>query len=160
RRVRGRASDGAPHLLHTQAVVMPLFHQQSRAELRRVYVEAWRKFRSGEHLEPLEAQIAGLVAQHPEYHALLEAGREASEAEYLPETGASNPFLHLGLHLAVREQVSTDRPPGVRAIHAALAARYGSTHEAEHLMLEVLGEILWEAQRAGAAPDEQRYLER
>jgi hypothetical protein len=27
-------------------------------------------------------------------------------------------------------------------------------------MLEVLGEILWEAQRSGAAPDEERYLER
>jgi hypothetical protein len=27
-------------------------------------------------------------------------------------------------------------------------------------MIEVLAEALWEAQRAGAAPDEQRYLER
>jgi len=139
---------------------MPVFHQQSRAELRRFYIEAWRKFRSGEALEPLEAQIAGLVAQHPEYHALLEASDAVTEAEYLPEAGASNPFLHLGLHLAVREQLSTDRPGGVRAIHAALAARFGSTHEAEHRMLEVLGEILWEAQRGATAPDEERYLER
>jgi hypothetical protein len=27
-------------------------------------------------------------------------------------------------------------------------------------MIEVLAETLWEAQRAGRAPDEQRYLER
>lgn len=139
---------------------MPFFHQQSRVELRRVYVEAWRKFRNDEPLEPLEAQIAALVAQHPEYHALLEASAAATDAEYLPEAGALNPFLHLGLHLAVREQVSTNRPDGVREVHAALAARYGSTHEAEHRMLEVLGEILWEAQRSGTAPDEERYLER
>jgi hypothetical protein len=139
---------------------MPFFHQQSRAELRRVYVEAWRKFRNGEPLEPLEAQIATLIAEHPEYHAVLEASEAASEAEYLPDVGVLNPFLHLGLHLAVREQLSTNRPEGLREIHAALAARYGSAHEAEHRILEVLGEILWEAQRSGAAPDEERYLER
>jgi hypothetical protein len=139
---------------------MPFFHQQSRAELRRVYIESWRKFRGGEPLEPLEAQVAALVAEHPEYHALLEASTAAPEAEYFPEAGAPNPFLHLALHLAVREQVTTDRPAGVRAIHAALAARLHSAHEAEHRMLEVLGEVLWEAQRSQSAPDEQRYLER
>jgi hypothetical protein len=139
---------------------MPFFHQQSRADLRRVYIEAWRKYRSGEPLEPLEAEIASLIALHPEYHAVLEASTAAAEAEYFPEAGASNPFLHLGLHLAVREQVSTDRPAGVRAIHTELAARFGSPHEAEHRMLEVLGEVLWEAQRSGVAPDEEHYLER
>jgi|SRR5882672_1170569 len=139
---------------------MPFFHDQSRTDLRRVYIEAWRKFRSGEPLEPLEAEIAKLIAQHPEYHALLEASEAAAAAEYLADAGALNPFLHLGLHLAVREQVSTDRPAGVRALHAALATRFGSAHEAEHHMLEVLGEVLWEAQRAGKAPDEQRYVER
>jgi Domain of unknown function (DUF1841) len=139
---------------------MPIFHRQSRTDLRRLYVDAWRRYRSSEPLEPLQAQIARLIAEHPEYHELLEAEAPAVEAEFLPEGGAENPFLHLGLHLAIREQVSTDRPAGIRALHESLATRLGSAHEAEHRMLEVLGEILWESQRAGTQPDEALYLRR
>lgn len=139
---------------------MPVFHDQSRHQLRRMYAEAWRKYTEGAPLEPLEAQIARLIGEHPEYHALLAAPEAALEAEFLPESGAENPFLHLGLHLAVREQVATDRPPGIASAHAQLARRFGSVHEAEHRMLEILGEELWAAQRSGGAPDEGAYLER
>lgn len=139
---------------------MPFFHQQSRSELRAVYISAWRKSRAGEPLTPLEAQIAHVIAEHPEYHALLEASEALLDAEFLPEGGAQNPFLHLGLHLAIREQVSTDRPAGIARIHAQLSVQLGSAHAAEHRMLETLGEILWEAARAETLPDEAAYLER
>jgi len=66
----------------------------------------------------------------------------------------------MGLHLAIREQVATNRPAGIHAVHKRLAQRLGDVHEAEHRMIEVLAEALWEAQRSGTAPDEQRYLER
>ncbi|HKZ73208.1 MAG TPA: DUF1841 family protein [Steroidobacteraceae bacterium] len=137
-----------------------IFAGQGRDDLRRAYLAAWRKFRAREPLEPLEAQIAAVIAEHPEYHAWLEAAEEAVASEFTPEGGHVNPFLHLGLHLAVREQVATDRPPGIAAVHAALTRRLGDAHEAEHALLEVLGETLWEAQRAGRAPDEAAYLER
>jgi hypothetical protein len=137
---------------------MPVFAGQSREELRRFYLESWRKQRAGEILQPLEAQIADVVAEHPEYHEWLERGDDALREEFTPERGAPNPFLHMGLHLAIREQVSTDRPPGIRALHGRLAARLG-LHEAEHAMAERLGEALWIAQRNGTAPDEAAYFE-
>jgi hypothetical protein len=56
--------------------------------------------------------------------------------------------------------VATDRPAGIAAVHARLAARAGGAHEAEHRMLETLAEALWEAQRSGRPPDENVYLER
>jgi len=139
---------------------MPFFHEQSREQLRLTYLASWRKWRAGEPLAPLEAQIARVITEHPEYHALLEAPQSALEAEYLPEGGTENPFLHLGLHLAIREQVSTDRPKGIARIHALLTERLGSFHAAEHRMLEALGETLWEAGRRGKPPDESAYLER
>lgn len=139
---------------------MPFFQEQSRHELRRAYLSAWRKSRAGETLTALEAQIARVIAEHAEYHALMEAPEAVVEADFLPEGGAENPFLHLGLHLAIREQVSTDRPAGIARIHAELSARLGSSHEAEHRMLEALAQSLWEAARAGVAPDEAAYLER
>jgi len=138
---------------------MPVFAQQSREQLRQMYLSAWSKYRAQQPLEPLEAQIAALIAEHPEYVPLLESP-EALGAEFTPEGGRQNPFLHLGLHLAVREQVATDRPAGIAAVHRDLTARLGDAHAAEHAMLERLAETLWDAQRAGRMPDEQRYLER
>ena len=40
-----------------------------------------------------------------------------------------------------------------------IAAATGSEHDAKHAMVECLGETVWNAQRAGGAPDEQAYLE-
>jgi hypothetical protein len=139
---------------------MPLFHAQSRQELRSAYVAAWRKAQTGATLTPLETQIAQVIAEHPEYQALLEGPAEVLDAQFLPDSGVDNPFLHLGLHLALREQVSTDRPSGIASIHAALCARFGSGHAAEHRMFEALAQTLWEAQRTGQPPDETVYLER
>jgi Domain of unknown function (DUF1841) len=139
---------------------MSLFSGESRAQMRRRYLEAWRAFSAGEPLEPLEAQLAALIAEHPEYIGWLESGGDALEAEFTPEGGRENPFLHMGLHLAIREQVATDRPAGIAAVHRELTRRHGGAHAAEHTMIEVLAETLWEAQRSGRAPDEQAYLER
>jgi hypothetical protein len=139
---------------------MPIFDTQSRDQLRQMYINAWRKHREGIPMEPLEAQIADVVALHPEYQAALEGSDSVLDRDYSPEGGQSNPFLHMGLHLAVRDQIGTDRPPGIRAAFEALAARLSSPHDAEHRIIERLAEALWEAQRAGRPPDEQAYLRR
>ena len=136
---------------------MPFFHDQDRSSLRRMYLDAWRKHVEGRILEPLEAQIVAVVAEHPEYQALLE-DHTALGRDWTPEQGSTNPFLHMSLHLAIREQVATDRPTGIAAVHAALSDTAGR-HEAEHRMLECLGAALWEAQRSGRAPDESAYLD-
>lgn len=131
-----------------------------REQLRSLYIETWRKCESGQALEPLEEQIAAVIAQHPEYQALLEDRDAALARDFLPDTGETNPFLHMGLHIAVQEQVSTGRPAGILGVYRQLQLRCGDAHTAEHQMIECLAETLWEAQRDGTAPDEQRYLER
>lgn len=131
---------------------------QDRGELRRMYADAWRKLCEKLPLSPLEAQIAAVVEWHPEYHADVTA--DDLDRDFTPDGGQTNPFLHMGLHLGLREQVATNRPSGIAAIHAALTAKTGDPHEAEHQMIECLAETLWEAQSQGTAPDERRYLER
>jgi hypothetical protein len=138
---------------------MPFFHDADRGALRRRYRDAWQRERERLPLDPLDAMIVDVVRLHPEYHALLESDEAILEREWRPEQGDTNPFLHMGLHLAIREQVSTDRPVGIRAAHAALAARLGEVHAAEHRMQEQLAEALWRAQRDGTLPDEAAYLE-
>lgn len=139
---------------------MPFFDTQSREDLRRAYIESWRKHREGRPMQPLEAQIADVVALHPEYHAALEDPDAAIARDYTPEGGQSNPFLHMGLHLAVRDQIATDRPAGIRMLFEAIARKRGDEHEAEHAIIECLAEALWEAQRFGRPPDERAYIER
>lgn len=131
---------------------------QDRNELRKMYADAWRKYSEQQPMSPLEAQIAAVVAWHPEYQG--DIGSDALDREYPPEGGRSNPFLHMGLHLGIREQVATDRPAGIAAIHATLQKSCDDAHAAEHQMIEALAETLWEAQSANAAPDESKYLER
>jgi len=138
---------------------MPLFQNQSRNDLRQMYVEAWRKYRERIPMEPLEAQIAQVIADHPEYHALLEATEVAVTREFTPDGGQTNPFLHMGLHLTVRDQVATDRPLGIRAAYESLLRRR-DRHDVEHEIVEFLAEALWQAQRDGVPPNEQVYLRR
>jgi len=129
-----------------------------RSELRQMYADAWKKARESLPMSPLETQIARIVEEHPEYHAVVEG--EDLQLEFAPEAGQSNPYLHMGLHLAIRDQVATDRPPGIRRLFAIVAAKTGDHHASEHKLLECLAETLWQAQRDGQAPDEQQYLER
>ena len=131
---------------------------QDRDQLRRFYVETWRKAKSGAPLEPLEQLIGELIGLHPEYHPMLEDADAALGKEFLPEMGESNPFLHLGLHIALREQVSTDKPAGIAALYHRIVAKTGEVHEAEHVMMECLAEMIWQVQRSGTPPDEQAYL--
>jgi hypothetical protein len=130
---------------------------QSRDEIRQVYLNVWQKMQNQSLLEPMEAIIADILQLHPEYHGLLKAGESITEKDYLPEDGQTNPFLHMGMHITLREQSNTDRPAGIQGIYQKLVHRKG-IHDAEHAMIECLGEILWAAQRMNAMPDENAYL--
>src|ERR1700730_5298593 len=134
---------------------MPLFDSHTREQLRQTYADAWRKHLAHSPLTPLEAMITDVVGAHSEYQTLV-SDASAAVAFEPSGSGTENPFLHMGLHLAVREQVSVDRPPGVREIHRLLQARYGDLHRAEHALMEALGEALWQGQGAGKAPHERR----
>ena len=131
----------------------------SRDEVRQFFTDTWRKQRAGDILTPLQSMAADWIDEHPEYHDALRDGDDALTRDYYaPESDQSNPFLHLSMHLAISEQLSIDQPPGIRAAHQRLAARLDSTHDAQHAIMECLGQTMWEAQRNNAPPDSQAYL--
>jgi hypothetical protein len=127
-----------------------------RDAMRKIFFDAWRKHQEKIPLEPLEAQLIDIILLHPEYQALLD-NPEQFQAVNFDET---NPFLHLSLHLAIREQIKTNRPLGVTAIHETLCQRWQDTHLVEHNMFECLAQLLWEAQQSGKMADEETYLEK
>jgi hypothetical protein len=131
---------------------------QDRNEIRRMYSDAWKKHSEGLPLTPLEMQIATVIDLHPEYHDDVTA--DDLDKDYTPDGGKTNPFLHMGLHLSIQEQVATNRPPGIASALTSLTKKCGDAHAAEHQMIDCLAETLWEAQSQNSAPDEQKYLER
>ena len=130
---------------------------QSRDEIRQVYLKVWQKMQNQSVLEPLEAIIADVIKLHPEYHSMLEEGETAKQKDFSPEDGQTNPFLHMGMHITLREQAGGDRPAGILDIYQKLVQQKG-IHETEHAMMECLGQTLWNAQRHDAMPDENAYL--
>jgi len=131
---------------------------QSRDEIRQVYFKVWQKMQDQALLEPLEAIIADVIKLHSEYHSILETGETAGQMDFSPEDGQTNPFLHMGMHITLREQTGGDRPAGMLGIYQKLVQQRG-IHDTEHAMMECLGEALWNAQRNNALPDEGAYLE-
>jgi len=130
-----------------------------RNDSREFFLRVWRAMQAGEPLEPLERIIADVIAAHPEYHAVLARPEEARAAEFDGRDGRSNPFLHMGLHIALVEQLQTDRPPGIRAAYqAVMRAAGGDAHAAEHRVLDCLAHELWQAGQEGRGPDAEAYL--
>ncbi|NEX22748.1 DUF1841 family protein [Thiorhodococcus mannitoliphagus] len=131
----------------------------NRETHRRIFIEAWRKATDGQPLEPVEAQIVSVIRQHPEYQSMLETGEQILDKDFITEAGHANPFFHMGLHIAVHEQLSIDRPQGIRAAFQDLCSRCPDTHAVEHRMMECLAQALWTSQQGPQDFDEVAYLE-
>ena len=130
----------------------------SREQVRQFFCAAWNKYQERLPLVGAEVTAVDIAARHPEYHALLADSADALEKEWTPEGGQTNPFLHLSLHLAIHEQISIDQPPGIRAAFEMLRAKMDA-HDAEHVILECLGETIWRAQRQGTPMDATAYID-
>ncbi len=130
-----------------------------RNSLRQMFFSVWHKHQQQLPLEPMEAMIADIITLHPEYHAMLGDEVRFLDRDYSPEQGESNPFLHMAMHISIREQLQTDRPAGIRTRYQQLLLNLADPHEVEHQFMECLGQMLWEAQRQNRMPDEQAYLE-
>ncbi|MEO8598926.1 MAG: DUF1841 family protein [bacterium] len=133
-------------------------HTPSQHDVRRFFCETYRKHCANMILTPLEAIAADWINQHPEYATVLADLDAALAADYSVEQGQSNPFLHLSMHLSIAEQVSIDQPAGIRAAHHILVQKMDSEHQAQHQMMECLGEMLWTSQRSGLPPDGLAYI--
>jgi len=133
-------------------------YNPSRDQARDFLFDLWKKHAEGAALTPLESLALSVVLEHPEYHAMLADRERYLERDWKPEGGETNPFLHLAMHLAIEEQLSIDQPPGIRGAIEMLERRLGA-HDARHEVMDCLAEMVWNAQRHGAAFDNAAYLD-
>jgi len=129
----------------------------SQADVRRYFCSLYAKSRANQALEALETIASLWIDEHPEYHAALADVDLALASMQQAQDGKTNPFLHLSMHLSISEQCSIDQPRGIRQAVELLTHRRDSLHDAHHEAMECLGQMLWESQRAGRAPDGDAY---
>lgn len=129
-----------------------------RRKMRQPYLDTWERGKKGEPLDGMQQMLFDVIKDHPEYHALLDNPERALEADFPPEAGETNPFLHMSLHVSLREMIQTDRPVGVRGLINQIRLRVGDGMRAEHLCLDCLAEAMWKAQRNNQPPDEQGFM--
>jgi len=110
-------------------------------------------------MEAIELLASQWIAEHPEFHAELADldGALANMTKVEPER--TSPFLHLSMHLSISEQCSIDQPRGIRQAVELLAARRDDLHAAHHEVMDCLGRMVWESQRAGRPPDGAAYID-
>ena len=138
--------------------MQPMF-DPSQADVRRFFCSVYAKWRQARPMDALETLASQWLAEHPEYHADFADEAAALERMYEVKDGQVNPFLHLSMHLSVSEQCSIDQPRGIRQAVELLTARRDSLHDAHHDTMEALGQMVWESQRSGRAPDGQAYID-
>lgn len=129
-----------------------------RNELRQMFYTAWSNYNAKAVLQPLEQMIVNVIQLHPEYHSLLE-DQSTIEQDFTPEMGGTNPFLHMSMHISIQEQLSTGRPANILESYKALLTKHQDAHHVEHMMMECLGQMIWQAQRDQTQPNEAHYIE-
>ena len=127
---------------------------QDRKKQREFLANSWQKYTRNKPLEPLEKQLASIIEIHPEYHDLI----GNIDSECFPEQDGVNPFLHINLHLALRDQLSSNQPKGVKEVHQELIKYYKDSHEVEHLMMECIAEMIYISQKNNTTMDQESYL--
>lgn len=131
---------------------------RDRDAIRAVFFTAWRKHRAGEPTAGIERLIIEVALLHPQYHAMLD-DKGDTDRNFAAADDAVNPFLHMGMHITLLEQLAIDQPRGVAACYQRVRARAADDHQAQHRMLECLGEWIWRAQRDGVPPSPDAYLD-
>jgi len=129
---------------------------QDKKKQREYLADSWQKYIKNRPLELLEKQLVSIIEIHPEYHDLI----CNIETDYFPEQGEVNPFLHINLHLALRDQLSINQPKGIKEAHQKLIKQHKDPHAVEHLMMEYIAEMIYISQKNNTAMDHENYLKR
>ena len=139
-----------------------MLYQPTQTDVRRFFCSVYAKSNDNSDLEAIETIASLWIDEHPEYHADLkdiDAALLSLNQVITTDDGKTSPFLHLSMHLTITEQCSIDQPRGIRQAVELLTARLDSLHDAHHVVMECLGQMIWDSQQNKQAPDGQAYVE-
>tara|TARA_B100000686_G_scaffold353619_1_gene459960 strand:+ start:670 stop:1089 length:420 start_codon:yes stop_codon:yes gene_type:complete len=133
-------------------------YKLSRNQSRQFLFDTWHKYHHKALLSDMEKMALDIILLHPEYHSILDNTEKYYDKDFLPEMGSTNPFLHMSMHIAIKEQLSINQPAGIRDRFNRLQKKNNNEHKTMHQIMECLAEMLWEAQRSQSTPDASIYF--
>lgn len=131
-----------------------MLYTKDRTRQRQFLANAWQKFLDKQALDPLEEQLTQVIEMHPEYHAFI----NDIESDYFPEQSEVNPFLHINLHLSLREQLSINQPTGIQKYYQKILCKVKDLHETEHKMMDCIAEMIFSSQKNNTPMNHQTYI--
>lgn len=131
----------------------------SVSDVRNFFFNTYSKLSSQHELTALEKITASVIMEHPEYNSILGNPDKFLTYEWLPESGETNPFLHMSMHLSILEQISIDQPKGILELYRELCSKFSDEHESQHQIMDCLAEMIWQAQSNNSEPEPKIYLE-
>jgi len=135
---------------------MDPIEQLMQAQLRSWIHELWRGRAQDRERPEAEGAMLEILEAHPEYHALWSLPQAPSE----PTLGGTNPYLHVSLHQAVAEQLSSGQPPQVRDAYTRRVQSGDDPHEARHRIMGILVTVMGETVQGGLPFDPSVYARR
>lgn len=135
-----------------------MLYSSNRQALRQVFFDTYHKHQQGLPLEAMEKTVIDVILKHPEYHRILDNPKQYQNKDYFPDLGEENPFLHMSGHIGLREQISTNRPHGIKAIYDKLLSKIHCEQTVEHEMMDCMLHVLFTAQKENQPPSDQAYL--
>lgn len=131
-------------------------YTQDRTALRQVFIDAWHKYQNQMILEPQEDLIVEVIQMHPEYHKYI-VDDSHIDTDFQLES-QQNPFLHLSLHIAIKEQLRIDSPTGICGIYNKLLTKVKDIHTVEHEIMSALMEVIYKSQKENSPLDNASYV--
>ncbi len=132
-----------------------MLFNQDRNEQRKFLAKSWDKYKNNQFLEPLEKELVAIIQIHPEYQKKI----YNIDSDYFLEQGEVNPFLHINLHLALREQLSINQPEGIKEIYSKLLNIHKDSHEVEHAMMDCITKMLFVLKQNNKPMDQELYID-
>ena len=109
-------------------------------DYRKFYVDAWSAYKAGSSLTQNQRLVAEVIRDHPEHHGLFESLEVALNHQSPPNQ--QSPFVHLSLHVVVREQVQGNMPVGISTLYQEKYMALKDAHQAEHVLMTALAKTL------------------
>jgi len=135
-----------------------MLSENNREYYRQHFFNAWHKHVKGHILEPWESIVVDIIQKHPEYHHVLDDPGQFMNATFPEDNLNSNPFLHIGMHLALQEHIQLDRPAGFQKQYFTLLSKYKDPDWLEHKVMNIILNIIHESVHQQRKPDESKLL--
>ncbi len=140
-----------------------MLYKPTQTDVRTFFCNTYAKARQrkAQTMEALEVLANAWMDEHPEYHVDFSDLSTALQKTNIQENMdfGRNPFLHLSMHLSLSEQCSIDQPKGIRLAVEQLTSRLNSLHDAHHIAIEYLAQMIADSQANGTPLDGHSYVE-